>query len=163
MATKIGCLLPSDISQSSCWRQGMLMSAKEPRVQCKNNPAFAIRNERWEGIYVSLVKKSPTTNSPTKLGGKWHVTALGMLNCFRVEVVLTGWVKYSSPNVQQVQSSSRSPAVWTSVMGDKLFGVDTWGNAWKWKMSAWHACLYVCSLWYFWAEACKATGSDTCF
>lgn len=62
-----------------------------------------MRNEKWEGIYASLVKKSPQAIAWCDWGGQWCVMALGTSNCYAVEMVLTGWVKYSSPHAWQVQ------------------------------------------------------------
>jgi len=64
-----------------------------------------------------------------------------------------------------VVSTSKSPAVWTSVAGSKPHGVHTEGECLEMEnnFDVRLACPSICSLCSLWAEACKATGSEACF
>lgn len=70
-----------------------------------------------------------------------------------------------SGRCEAVVRASRSPAVQTSVVGNKLHGVDTEGDRLETEnnFDVCLACLSRCSLWSLWAETCKAAGSEACF
>ena len=70
-----------------------------------------------------------------------------------------------SGRCKAVVSASRSPAVWTSVVGSKPSGADTEGECLEMEnnFDVCLACPSICSPWSLWAEICKATGSEACF
>lgn len=70
-----------------------------------------------------------------------------------------------SGRCKAVVSTSGSPAVWTSVVGNKQHGVDAEGECSETEnnFDVCLACLSIFSLCSLWAEACKAAGSEACF
>ena len=70
-----------------------------------------------------------------------------------------------SGRCKAVVSASRSPAAWTSVVGNKPCAVDTERECLEMEnnFDVCLACPSICSLWSLWAETCKAAESEACF